>query len=276
MSMLDMTSLLTSVMESRLASQLYTNYDRQPYTGGSRTDSTRLAFDSQMRSDAAMYRQASQNMTDAQAMVEVAQSGTTAIKQHLNDMYKMATEASVLDMSDEQYASYSRTLAQQADLIVGLTDSISFNGMSLLNGTAGMDADGVVVLQGGNSQINQDFTNFVDADLTQVMGDNGNMNFNLLSTETAITDQTSAKDLADKLEQYIQRLESVESGYSYDIKGLENLSLLYEDRADVLNNTIQYQTEAEQNNPETTTSTNYLDNILTALDTSGFVLNQSS
>ncbi len=275
--MWDMTSLLSAVYESKLATSMYNKMESTVYTNRSVKDSTRRAFDSAMRADAAMYNQASRNMSDAMAMVEVAQSGTTAAKQYLNDMYKVATEAATLSgMSSDQYASYSASLNELAGLIVGLAENTSFNGMDLLNGTAGMNSDGTVVLQGGNSQIDQAFNNLIDSDLTEVMGANGNMNFNLLKDEATITDQSSAAAFAANLEKYIERLEMVEANYSYDIKGLENLSLLYEDRASILENTIQYKTLEEEESSTPSTSSFYLNDILNASNGSGTIFNQSS
>ncbi len=274
--MWDMTSLLSAVYQSKLATTMYSKMESSIQTSQARPETTRMAFDSQMRSDAAVYRQASQNMTDAKAMVEVAQTGVTGIKQYLNDMYEIATEAATLSgLSSEQYQSYSQSLNEMAGLAAGMTSNISFNGMSLLNGTAGMNSDGVVVLQGGDSQIDQDFTNLADSSLTSVLGANGSMNLNLLAGETTITDQASAQKLADDLESYIQRLEGLEANYSYDIKGLENLSLLYEDRASTFENTIQYQEAQAQTNPQATFGQDLLDDILSA-SSGGSVFNLSS
>ncbi len=274
----DMTSLLSAVMESNIASSMYKHMESTLYTPRVVEDSTRRAFDSKMRSDASVYRQASQNMADAMSMVEIAQSGTTAIKVNLNDMYKLANEAATLTgMTDEQYAAYSRSLSELASVITNQAGNTTFNGMSLLDGSAGMNADGVVVLQGGSSQINQDLTNLLDSSLTEVIGANGNMNLNLLEGETTITDQASAQALADKLQSYINRVQGIEADYSYDIKGLENLSILYEDKANIFENTIQYKNAEEQaNSSNNAVSSNYIDELLMSSTGNGSIFNTSS
>ncbi len=274
--MWDMTSLLSAVMESKVATSMYNNMESTLYTPRYKEDSSRLAFDSQMRTDAATYRVASQNMSDAVGMVSVAQSGVTAMKETLNDMHAIATELATLSgFTDEEYASYSRTLGELADTLVSLTKENSFNGFNLLDGSAGMNADGTVVLQGGNSQIDQDFVNFTDDSLTEVMSSTSeNMNLNLLKNETTVTDKTSSQALADKLEQYINRLENVEANYSYDIKGLENLSVLYEDKANTFENTIQYKNEKEQDISLDTSQ--YLDDLINANSSNGNIFDSLS
>ncbi len=274
--MWDMTSLLSAVYESKVATSMYNKMESTVYTDRSRPDSSRLAFDSQMRQSAATYRVASQNMSDAVGMVTVAQSGVTTMKETLNEMYNYAKELGILSgVSSDEYAYASNTLEELANSLVTLTNEVSFNGFNLLDGSAGMNADGTVVLQGGNSQIDQDFVNFVDESVTGVMSTtNSNMNLNNLKNEVTITDKDSANALAEKLEDYIHRLESIEANYSYDIKGLENLSVLYEDRANTFENTIQYKNTEEQASGVDTQQ--LLDDLINANQSNGNIFDSLS
>lgn len=261
--MLDLNALLSQVMESKIASIMYQNMQTSA-PRRYRPDSTRLAFDNQMRADSGMFRQSTQNMKDAMAMVEVAQSGVTAIKNHLGQMHKMATEMATYDgMNEAQYENYSNMLKEQANLIVGLAENIEFNGMKLLNGTAGMNNDGTVVLSAGGNPMNQVFTNMLNANSDSVLADDGSMNLNLLKDELNITSKEEAAALVEKLNSYTDRMLGLEGDYSYDIKALENLSVLFENRADIFENAIQYKNEEEQDEPEErTVFPSYLESLM--------------
>ncbi len=279
--MWDFTSLLSSIYESKIATSMYSHMESTLYGDRTVQNSTRRAFDSRMESDAATYRVASQNMNDAKYMVEVAQSGTTATKVNLNDMFEVASDAAALSsMSDEQAASFKNSLLGLADVAAGTAKSISYNGMNLLDGSAGMNKDGIVVLQGGDSQINQDFANLLDSSVTGVLStSNSNMNLNNLKTEienTDFTDQAQLDTLVTNLESYVQRLEGIESNYSYDIKGLENLSILYENKAGILEDTIQYKEAETEANPQAILGADYLDDLLASSSSNGSIFNTSS
>lgn len=257
---MDMTSLLSQVMESRIAGLMYQNMQKTQRVDRSVPDSTRRAFDSKMESDAGVFRQSSQNMKDAMSMVSIAQSGVTTIKHHLTEMFKIATEMTEFDnMSDEQYRASSKMLKEQSDLIVSLAKNIEFNGMNLLDGSAGMNGDGTVVLQAGGSPMEQVFTNLLDGG-TSVMNNSGSMNLELLEPDTNITNQTEARELVEKLNTYIQRINTIEADYSFDIKALENLSVLFENKADIFENTIQY--KESDDGTEQVTSADYLAQLM--------------
>ena len=243
---MDMTALLSQVMESKIAGLMYKSMgSQQPrrYV----PDSTRRAFDSQMRGEAGVFRQSSQNMRDAMGMVTVAQSGVTAIKHHLTEMHKLATEMATDDnMSAAQYTQYSAMLKEQSDIITSLAKNLDFNGMKLMDGTAGMAADGTVVLQAGGSPMDQVFTNLLNGDGTgAVLGPGDSMDLAAIAGETTITDKAGAAAFVDSLNTYIDRVGTIEASYSYDIKALENLSVLFENRADIFEGTIQYPNEEE-------------------------------
>lgn len=257
---MDMTALMSQVMQSKIAGIMYQGMQSsQPRRYA--PDSTRRAFDAQMQADTGVFRQSSQNMKDAMAMVTVAQSGVTTIKHHLTEMHKIATEMATLDgMSDEQYASYSKILEEHSGFVTSLAENIEFNGMQLLNGSAGMNDDGVVVLQGGGHSMNQVFTNLLDAESAGVLGDSGTMNLNALAGETNIANKAEAQALVEKLGSYIDRVAGIEADYTFDIRSLENLSVLYENQADIFESTIQYKEKDDE--AEEPTPLSYLEQFL--------------
>lgn len=250
---MDIESLLTQAMESQLSSQIYTSMASSSRESTYNSDTTRMAFDSQMRSNSAMYSVSAQNMTDAASMVTVAQTGVTTIKYQMNEMYNLATEMATLDgLTEEQYASYASQLTSQLEYIMQVANETEFNGMSLLNGTAGMNEDGTVVLSAGGNAMDQDFANLVNTDLGDnvVVGTDGSMNLAAIQTQIdnlAGMSSTDAKayseQLMTNLETYIQRLEGIEAQYSYDIQSLTSLAVMYEDSAAIMENTIVTDTD---------------------------------
>lgn len=271
---MDMTALMSQVMESQLAGIMYRN---MPAAQPSRylPSSTRRSFDSQMQADAGTFRQSSQNMKDAMAMVTVAQSGVTTIKNQLTEMYGIATEMATLDnISDEQYASYSRILKEQTDLVTSLAENIEFNGMKLLDGSAGMEGDGVVVLSAGGNPMDQELINLLNGDSDEVLSADGTMNLNALGEEVTIANKDEAQILVDNLNNYISRLSGIEGNYSYDIKSLDNLSVLFENKADIFEGAIQYKPVEEET--ETPNSFSYLENLLLSQSGNGSIFSRNS
>ncbi len=247
---MDMTSLLSQVMESRIASMMYSELSANERVVRDAPYSTRLAFDSRMRSDASQLNQSSQNMLDAANMVTAAQSGVTGIKNQMIEMFDIVQNMVVKDnLTAEEYNNYSQMLQNQIDVMTNTANGTTFNGMSLLNGTAGMKGDGTVVLQAGGLPMDQVFFNLLNTDLgTEVVGVDGSMNLSALSDKINITSVDEAIAFSDALEGYITRLGSMESDYSFDIKSLNSLSTLYQGQADTFENTIQYREEGNGSN----------------------------
>ncbi len=264
---MDISNLLTQVLNSRISALMLNDMTVANTEDRSVPYSTRLAFDSRMRSDAGQFNQSSQNMRDAAAMVEVAQSGVTAIKNELSGMYKLLSEmAGSTELSAEQYESYSLSLKQQAEIAVGLANGVEFNGMTLLNGTAGMNSDGTVVLQAGGNQMDQVFYNLVNSDIAgnEVLGNDGSMNLTNLIDKTTITSIEEAEKFHAEMTTYIDRLGGMEADYSYDIKSLNSLAVLFDNQADIYNNTVQYRSEGNGSSSAATNNNNILSEILLA------------
>lgn len=263
---LDTNALLQSVMDSKIAALLYNSMGAQQQEDRSVPDSTRRAFLSRMRSDAVTSRQGAQNMEDAAAMVTTAQTGVTSIKQMITDMRRIAAdvETNAGSLTSDQFQSYSAQLKDYARKIVSMAESTQFNGFQLLNGTAGMNNDGVIQLQAGNSSVQEVLTNMVDsavADPLKVL-DAGRINLKNLEGLMNITDATSASAATALLGDVFKAVGGVEAKYSNDIKSLDNLKVLLESQADIFDNVKKYHSE-----PTTTTPKSYLD----ALMNSGFV-----
>lgn len=249
----DLSALLAQISQSKITELMYGQLAGVQRESRGMPDSTRRAFDSRMRSDAGLAMQGSQNIKDAVSMVSTAQTGMTAIKQMLKDMQKLATEAAASSdqLSPEYYESVQKQLQTYADNIVKQVNSTSFNGFQLLNGSAGMNNDGIIQLQAGNSALNQVFVNMVDGTVnTDVVDGAGKINMNNLKGFMNISSSADAKDALSLVENVLDRVTSVEAQYTYDIKSLNNLSTLLEAQADILLAAQEKHDENPEQKPE--------------------------
>ena len=262
---MDYESILMGMINSRLTNQVNKSKQYQEREDRSMPNSTRRAFESRMKTDAAVYRVAAQNMEDAKAMVNVAQTTTTAIKSQFQEVQKILTEAATQDSRTiDDYREMNKSLIECFSEIERLATNASFNGMKLMDGTTGNGqgsaGQGVtVVLQAGGSTRNQNFMNLLDGSGTNYTPGNPSMDLsvsNLVGTAstnatdggidysgsgslmidtsgTAANAQASAQTALDLVEKYIDGITGLEAQYSYDYKSLDNLSILFEEQADI-------------------------------------------
>lgn len=268
---LNTSALMQGVMDSKIASLLYQSMGTQKQEDRRMPDSTRRAFLSRMRVDAATSRQGAQNMKDAASMVTTAQTGTTAIKQILTDMRKVAVDmvTHAGDLTADQFASLSAQLQDYAKQMVATADTTEFNGFKLLNGSAGMNKDGVIQLQAGNSTVQEVLVNMVNSAVTDPSKvlDGGNMNLRNMAGLMTATDGASAQNVLDLISSVFDRVQSIEARYSNDIKSLGNLSVLLESQADIFDNVKNYHTAAKEKKPPS-----YLDALMNGGYASGNII----
>ena len=213
-------------------------------------NSTRRAFESQMKTDAAVARVASQNMEDAKAMVNIAQTNTTAIKSQLQKIQEILTDCAKSNFMDSNdYNSAKNTMRDHMAEIERIATNATFNGIHLMDGTtvtaqggigrASSGSAGEVELQAGNSQIHQNLINLLDSRLSDVLGlnvgsENMDLHANRLDTDLlSFTDASGAQASLDKINTYIDRIGAIEGQYSYNYKSLDNMSILFEEQADI-------------------------------------------
>ena len=255
-------ALLMGVLNSKLTKQVNQAAQSADREDRSMPNSTRRAFESRMKGDADVARMASQNMEDGKAMVNVAQTNATAIKSQLQAIQEILTDCAYTDsFSANVLSSAGQSSGEHIDEILRLAGEASFNGMHLMDGTAGNN--GTVELQAGNSVREQKFMNLLDGSLTGVLGSHS-MNLNLLSQELAFTDQTSAKAALANVEKYIERMQGLESQYSYDYKSLDNLSLLFEEQADIYDQARERSSSSTSSGSASTSSSSILSELLTS------------
>lgn len=279
---MDMESLLLGLVNTNLTKKALASSAKVQREDRSVPNSTRRAFESQMRADAAVSRVAAQNMDDAKAMVNVAQTGATAIKSQLQEIQKILTDFAKIDgiATADVLAETNAAITEHITEIQRLAQNTSFNGMNLMDGSAGMHQDGTVVLQAGrtgdvSSQRDQHFTNLLDTTLTgtTVLGTNSMNVANLADglfdqSGGVLTSQANAARALDTIATYIERMEGLENRYAYDYKALDNLGILFEEQADIFENASAYhaaQSTSTASAATPSTRQDYLQQILASL-----------
>ena len=234
---MDYETLLMNMINNRLTREVSRNAQITEREDRSMPDSTRRAFESRMRSDTAVARMASQNMEDAESMVTVAQTGVTAIKSQLQKIQEILTDCAETDfMTQDELDSAQAVIQERTKEIERIAGNTTFNGMSLLNGTAGNG--GVVQLQAGSSTRNQKFINLLDGSGTVLSG-SGTMDLRAATLDSDLTGspgaftQAIAQQSLTNISKYIDRIGGIEGQYSYDIRSLDNLRILFEEQADI-------------------------------------------
>lgn len=274
--MIDLNDLLQNSLNSRITTMLL----NKMYSSSSRSDnwgtvavpdSTRRAFTSRMNVDSRVAIQGAQNMDDAAALVSQAQSNVTAIKDKLQEMQKIATEAATKDgLEPSTFASMQESLKKIARDIVAIAKNSSFNGISLLDGKAGLNEDGVIQLQAGNSARDQVLTNFLDSNVAAgtVVDGTGNINMENLEDLMNVSNRATGQAALDLIKDVYARVLSVESQYSYDIKSLNNMSTLLKGQSDILEAAKKNHAEAEEKGQD---GNNALMNFLSGSDSGNII-----
>ena len=266
---MDMEALLLGIVNANLAKKAVASSQAER-EDRSMPESTRRPFESRMRADAAMARMAAQNMEDAKVMVNVAQTGVTAIKSQLQAIQEILTDCAHTDgLSAEHLSGASASVAEHIDEILRLAGDTAFNGMSLLDGQ-----NSVVQIQAGNSVRKQQFANLLDSSLSTVLDPNSsNMNLNRLSTELAFNDQAGAQTALNKIGDYIARMQNLEAQYAYDYKSLGNMSILFDEQADILDNAQKSTSRTTNTAAAPESDSDYLQQILASLGNASIISN---
>ncbi|MEG2004902.1 MAG: hypothetical protein RR014_02595 [Bilophila sp.] len=246
---MDLSAVLENTLNSKITAMLYSKLYGSKSTVAV-PDSTRRAFVGQMNMGSRVSLQGAQNMKDAASLVTAAQTDVTAIKDKLNEMKKITIEAANKDamLQPAQYEMMQTSLRSLADGIVAIAKSSSFNGINLLDGSAGMDKDGVISLQAGNSARDQVLTNMLDSSTAAGAASDGTGKLNLgnLKGLMNMANSEDAEKLLGTLNNVFDRVQSIESQYSYDIKSLNNMTVLLMGQADIMDEVVKNHAPKEE------------------------------
>lgn len=245
---MDMSAVLENTLNSKITAMLYSKLYGNKATVAV-PDSTRRAFLGQMNMGSRVALQGAQNMKDAASLVTAAQSDVTAIKDKLNEMKKIATEgATKFPLEPAQFEMMQTSLRTLADDITQIAKNSSFNGIKLLDGSAGMDKDGVISLQAGNSARDQVLTNMLNTAATAgtVVDDTGKLNLGNLKGLMNMANADDANAILGVLNGAFDRVQGVESQYSYDIKSLNNMAVLLMGQSDIMDEVVKNHAPKEE------------------------------
>ncbi len=112
-------------------------------------DAAGLAISESMKSQIRSYSVAERNAADGISMSETAEGALGEVHDVLGRMRELATQAANETLSAEDRAYLNGEFGEMLEEITRIKDSTTFNGMSLLDGTAGDEADGTLTLQVG-------------------------------------------------------------------------------------------------------------------------------
>ncbi|MCR5562734.1 MAG: hypothetical protein K6F46_05085, partial [Desulfovibrio sp.] len=222
---MDMEALVLGLMNARLIEKTLSHEAVAERESVFMEDSTRRAFDSRMKGDACVSRQAARNMLDAQAMVDVAQTATAAIKKQLQGI------VDTLEGSDEEFPDKPGKITAYLTEILRLAENTEFNGMKLMNGSAG--TNGTVEIQAGNSEKELSFMNLLDTHLTDsVLGESsmnlGNL-FTVIFDNDDDTENVTIKGTAlASVERILGAVSTLDRRYAYESGSLGNLAQMFE------------------------------------------------
>jgi flagellin len=160
-------------------------------------------------------QQASQNVSDATSMVQTAESALSNIQSMLQRISELAVQFQNGDLSSTGTNSDQSAIQSEVDQltqeIARQQNSVQFNGISLLDGTAGATGGNGVTFQvgpGANDTLSVSFQNVETTALTSANGFTGTFSasgtpgtvFNLTSLgSSAITDIGNAIDAVSKM-----------------------------------------------------------------------------
>jgi flagellin len=115
-------------------------------------------------------QQASQNVSDATSMVQTADSALNNVQSMLQRISELGVQYQNGDLSSSDQTDIQDEVNQLTQEIDRQTGSVTFNGINLLNGTAGAKSNGVVTFQVGPSATDTLAVSFANIEGTQGLG----------------------------------------------------------------------------------------------------------
>lgn len=149
-------------------------------------DAAGIAVAEGLRAQVRGFQQASENANDAMALISTAEGSYNATSDTLIRMRELAVQASSDSLTDTERAYINTEFTQLITEITRVSDVAEYNGIQLLDGTAG-DGSGNMVFQVGtrNSANDQITIQLKDQDATE-LGVNALTTDNLANSQAAI------------------------------------------------------------------------------------------
>jgi flagellin len=149
-------------------------------------DAAGIAVAEGLRAQVKGFQQASENANDAMALISTAEGSYNATSDTLIRMRELAVQASSDSLTDTERAYINTEFTQLITEITRVSDVAEYNGIQLLDGSAG-DGSGNMVFQVGtrNSANDQITIELKDQDSTE-LGVNALTTDNLVNSQNAI------------------------------------------------------------------------------------------
>lgn len=129
-------------------------------------DAAGLAISEKLRAQIGGLNQAIRNGNDAISMIQTAEGATQEIHSMLQRMNQLAVQGATGTVSADNLKSIESELVALSTEITDIADRTKFNGVQLLNGSAGAAGDGSVDFQIGNEggqTLGVDFKNILES-----------------------------------------------------------------------------------------------------------------
>jgi flagellin len=155
-----------------------------------------MAVSENMRAQLKGYQQAMRNANDGVAVLQTAESGYQSLSDLLVRMRELAVQAANDSVSDTERGYLHTEFADLIQEMDRISSVVEYNGIQLLDGTAGSAGTGLMVFQVGTRDSGNDRIDItLDAQDSTTLGVNGDTISSQADAQSAITAIDSALEI---------------------------------------------------------------------------------
>lgn len=155
-----------------------------------------MAVSENMRAQLKGYQQAMRNANDGVAVLQTAESGYQSLSDLLVRMRELAVQAANDSVSDTERGYLNTEFADLIDEMDRIASVVEYNGIQLLDGTAGSAGNGLMVFQVGTRDSANDRIDIsLDAQDSTTLGVNGDTISSQANAQSSITAIDSALEI---------------------------------------------------------------------------------
>ena len=155
-----------------------------------------MAVSENMRAQLKGYQQAMRNANDGVAVLQTAESGYQSLSDLLVRMRELAVQAANDSVSDTERGYLHTEFADLISEMDRISSVVEYNGIQLLDGTAGSAGNGLMVFQVGTRDSANDRIDItLDAQDSTTLGVNGDTISSQANAQSAITAIDSALEI---------------------------------------------------------------------------------
>ena len=155
-----------------------------------------MAVSENMRAQLKGYQQAMRNANDGVAVLQTAESGYQSLSDLLVRMRELAVQAANDSVSDTERGYLNTEFSDLIDEMDRIASVVEYNGIQLLDGTAGSAGNGLMVFQVGTRDSANDRIDIsLDAQDSTTLGVNGDTISSQANAQSSITAIDSALEI---------------------------------------------------------------------------------